>query len=181
MALTRDFKETIRARIECDPDFRKALLEEGVECFLSGDVETGKVGPARLHQCDHRIPGAGRVDRQAIQEPDAHAWPQGQSPGPQSVRHYRLPPGTRGNSPQGPGRSLELNNQLPFSRHRGQGRTPYCRDRHAGSASPPGGDRVGPGYCLRSAGMGVMLARGRDRRRIGGDIHGVPDFDEKLQ
>ena len=42
MALTRDFKETIRARIECDPDFRKALLEEGVECFLSGDVETGK-------------------------------------------------------------------------------------------------------------------------------------------
>ena len=41
MALTRDFKETIRARIECDPDFRKALLE-GVECFLSGDVETGK-------------------------------------------------------------------------------------------------------------------------------------------
>ncbi|MCY3878342.1 MAG: transcriptional regulator [Rhodobacteraceae bacterium] len=42
MVLTRDFKETIRARIECDPDFRKALLEEGVECFLSGDVETGK-------------------------------------------------------------------------------------------------------------------------------------------
>ncbi|MCY3873313.1 MAG: transcriptional regulator [Rhodobacteraceae bacterium] len=42
MALTRDFKETIRARIESDPDFRKALLEEGAECFLSGDVETGK-------------------------------------------------------------------------------------------------------------------------------------------
>ena len=42
MALTRDFKETIRVRIECDPDFRKALLEEGAECFLSGDVETGK-------------------------------------------------------------------------------------------------------------------------------------------
>ncbi len=42
MALTRDFKETVRARIECDPDFRKALLEEGAECFLSGDVETGK-------------------------------------------------------------------------------------------------------------------------------------------
>ena len=42
MALTRDFKKTIRARIECDPDYLKALLEEGVECFLSGDVETGK-------------------------------------------------------------------------------------------------------------------------------------------
>ena len=42
MALTRDFKETIRARIERDPGFREALLEEGVECLLSGDVETGK-------------------------------------------------------------------------------------------------------------------------------------------
>ncbi len=42
MALTRDFKETIRARIECDPDFRKALHEEGAECFPFGGVETGK-------------------------------------------------------------------------------------------------------------------------------------------
>ena len=42
MPLTRDFKETVRARIERDPNFRKALLEEGVECLISGDVETGK-------------------------------------------------------------------------------------------------------------------------------------------
>ena len=42
MPLTRDFKETIRARIERDPGFREALLEEGVECLLSGDVEAGK-------------------------------------------------------------------------------------------------------------------------------------------
>ena len=42
MSLTRDFKETIRARVERDSGFRKALLEEGVECLLSGDVETGK-------------------------------------------------------------------------------------------------------------------------------------------
>jgi DNA-binding phage protein len=43
MALTRDFKETIRARVKRDPGFRKALLREGIENFLSGDVETGKV------------------------------------------------------------------------------------------------------------------------------------------
>src|SRR3984893_12298161 len=43
MALTRDFKETIRARVKRDPGFRKALLREGSELFLSGDVETGKV------------------------------------------------------------------------------------------------------------------------------------------
>ncbi len=42
MALTRDFKETIQARVERDPAFREALLKEGVECLLSGDVDTGK-------------------------------------------------------------------------------------------------------------------------------------------
>jgi DNA-binding phage protein len=43
MALTRDFKETIRARVNRDPGFRNALLREGIENFLSGDVETGKI------------------------------------------------------------------------------------------------------------------------------------------
>jgi hypothetical protein len=43
MALTRNFKETIRARVKRDPGFRKALLREGIENFLSGDVETGKI------------------------------------------------------------------------------------------------------------------------------------------
>jgi len=42
MPLTRDFKETVCARIERDPAFREALLEEGVECLLAGDVETSK-------------------------------------------------------------------------------------------------------------------------------------------
>ncbi len=42
MVLTRDFKETIQARVERDPAFREALLKEGVECLLSGDMETGK-------------------------------------------------------------------------------------------------------------------------------------------
>jgi DNA-binding phage protein len=42
MPLTRDFKETIRARVERDPRFRKALLREGVEAMLTGDVATGK-------------------------------------------------------------------------------------------------------------------------------------------
>jgi DNA-binding phage protein len=42
MALTRDFKETIRARVERDPKFRKELLREGIESMLSGDVATAK-------------------------------------------------------------------------------------------------------------------------------------------
>ncbi len=43
MALTRDFKETVQVRVERDPAFREALLKEGVECLLSGDVDTGKI------------------------------------------------------------------------------------------------------------------------------------------
>jgi len=42
MALTREFKETIQARVKRDPAFRKELLREGIESFLAGDVETGK-------------------------------------------------------------------------------------------------------------------------------------------
>ena len=42
MALTRDFKETIKARAEADLAFRQALLTEAVELLLSGDVATGK-------------------------------------------------------------------------------------------------------------------------------------------
>ena len=42
MALTRDFKETIKDRIERDPAFREELLKEGIECLLTGDVDTGK-------------------------------------------------------------------------------------------------------------------------------------------
>ena len=42
MALTRDFKETVQARVERDPRFRRELLREGVQCLLSGDLETGK-------------------------------------------------------------------------------------------------------------------------------------------
>jgi hypothetical protein len=42
MALTRDFKETIQARVKRDPAFRRELLREGMECFLSGDVDAGK-------------------------------------------------------------------------------------------------------------------------------------------
>lgn len=43
MALTRSFKETVKARAERDPKFRAALLKEAVEQMLAGDLDTGKV------------------------------------------------------------------------------------------------------------------------------------------
>jgi DNA-binding phage protein len=42
MALTRDFKKTIRARVARDPRFRTELLREGIECLLTGDIATAK-------------------------------------------------------------------------------------------------------------------------------------------
>jgi DNA-binding phage protein len=42
MALTRDFKETIKARAESDLAFRTALLTEAVQALIGGDVVTGK-------------------------------------------------------------------------------------------------------------------------------------------
>ena len=40
MGLTRDFKETILARVQRDPKYRNALLNEGIEALLAGDVNT---------------------------------------------------------------------------------------------------------------------------------------------
>jgi hypothetical protein len=42
MPLTRDFKETIQARMQRDDDFRDRFLREGVELLLSGEIDTGK-------------------------------------------------------------------------------------------------------------------------------------------
>jgi DNA-binding phage protein len=42
MALTRDFKATVKARVQRDPKFRRALLREAIESMIAGDVDTGK-------------------------------------------------------------------------------------------------------------------------------------------
>ena len=42
MPLTREFKDTVKARVDSDPAFRAALLKEAVELLLDGDITTGK-------------------------------------------------------------------------------------------------------------------------------------------
>lgn len=42
MALTREFKETVGARIERDPRFREALFTEAMNAYLGGDIKAGK-------------------------------------------------------------------------------------------------------------------------------------------
>lgn len=43
MPLTKDFKDTVKARADRDPDFRVGLFREALEALLSDDLETGKV------------------------------------------------------------------------------------------------------------------------------------------
>jgi hypothetical protein len=42
MALTRSFKELVQKRVASDPAFGEALLREGIDTMLAGDVDTGK-------------------------------------------------------------------------------------------------------------------------------------------
>jgi hypothetical protein len=42
MTLTKAFKELVQHRIAKDPDFRDALLREGIDTLLAGDVDAGR-------------------------------------------------------------------------------------------------------------------------------------------
>ena len=42
MALTRDFKVTVKARADRDPGFRKAMLARAAQSLLSGETDVGK-------------------------------------------------------------------------------------------------------------------------------------------
>ncbi len=43
MPLTRSFRDTVHARAQKDAAFRRALLVEGVETLLGGDLDAGKI------------------------------------------------------------------------------------------------------------------------------------------
>jgi DNA-binding phage protein len=43
MKLTRDFKETVNARIQSDASFATALLDEAISLFLNGEPETARL------------------------------------------------------------------------------------------------------------------------------------------
>jgi DNA-binding phage protein len=66
MALTKNFRETIRARARRDPAFRKALLREAVECMLAGDIRTGKLV---LRNYINATEGFGKLGRATRKSP----------------------------------------------------------------------------------------------------------------
>ena len=42
MAKTKSFKDLVQGRVKADKKFAEALLREGIDAMLSGDVDTGK-------------------------------------------------------------------------------------------------------------------------------------------
>ena len=67
MALTRDFRETVLARAERDPAFRKRLLKGGIDLMLTGDPEDFAVGREQIRTYINATIGfeglAQRVDK----------------------------------------------------------------------------------------------------------------------
>ena len=43
MVLTRDFKETVAARVQGDPAFAQALLDEAITLLVNGEPESAKL------------------------------------------------------------------------------------------------------------------------------------------
>ena len=43
MALTRDFKKTVAARVQNDPAFAQALLDEAITLFINGEPDAAKL------------------------------------------------------------------------------------------------------------------------------------------
>ena len=42
MAKTKSFRDLVQGRVKTDKKFAEALLREGIDAMLSGDIETGK-------------------------------------------------------------------------------------------------------------------------------------------
>jgi len=42
MARTRSFRKLVQRHVASDPDFAEALLREGIQTMLTGDIDTGK-------------------------------------------------------------------------------------------------------------------------------------------
>ena len=88
MPLTREFKETVQARLRSDRKYRKQLLREGVECLLGADLDTGK---AILRDYINATIGFEELSRRTKRPGAAGAGPAGSrgAPGPPRPSRYR--------------------------------------------------------------------------------------------
>jgi hypothetical protein len=79
MALTRDFRETIRHRAQQERKFRNALLCEAIEFMLSRDEKTGRTILRNYINRQSRFPAACGGDFPTRRQSDTHVRPNGNS------------------------------------------------------------------------------------------------------
>ena len=90
MALTRSFKELVQRHVVEDPAFGEALLREGIDTMLSGDVDTGKaICATTLRRRSASRSWARRPTRRRRVHP--HVRAARQSAGPEPLQRARLP------------------------------------------------------------------------------------------
>jgi len=87
MRLTKDFKETVRARARRDRQFREAFLSEATDYFLAGDVETGK---AVLCDYVHATVGFDELARATKKSPESLMRMLGPMGNPQATNLFAI-------------------------------------------------------------------------------------------
>jgi hypothetical protein len=75
MPLSRSFKRTVRVRAQRDTEFRAALLSEGVEALLAGEVDAAKSTLRTYINATVGFEKLARTTGTPRQEPDAYVRP----------------------------------------------------------------------------------------------------------
>ena len=90
MALTRDFRETVQARVRSDQEFRRGLLSDAVESLLAGEAALGREILRDFINATLGFPALAGKDRHSREDAAPDVRPQRQSNRGEPVQHHRL-------------------------------------------------------------------------------------------
>jgi len=90
-AIDERFKDTVRARARRDRQFREALLTEATDCFLAGDVDTGKAVSADYVHATVGFDELSRVTRKSSKSLMRMLGPKGNPQASNLFRDSQLP------------------------------------------------------------------------------------------
>lgn len=106
MALTRDFRETVQARVRGDEEFRRGLLRDAIEALLAGEAPLGREILRDFINATVGFPTL--AEQTGIHAKTLHQMfgPRGNPTSHQSLQDHRLSSGARGGSATGGGVGL---------------------------------------------------------------------------
>ena len=89
MALTRDFRQTVQARVRKDEKFRRGLLRDAIEALLAGEEALGREILRDFINATMGFP-TGRKDRHSCEDAAPDVRSEGESDRDESLQHHRL-------------------------------------------------------------------------------------------